>query len=92
VEALGKNGEALEKICKALEKFLHRHRKKIRLVSWIFFLERIDFSFERTKESLECKRIRSDALQPIVPSICQAGVPCISVSLLVSFVVSQLPC
>ena len=33
------------------------------------------------------KRIRFDALQPIVPSICQAGVPCISVSLLVSFVV-----
>ena len=38
------------------------------------------------------KRIRSDALQSIVPSTCQAGVPCISVSLLVSFVVSQLPC
>ena len=35
----------------------------------------------------ESKRIRSDALQPIVPSICQAEVPCISVSLLVSFVV-----
>ena len=38
------------------------------------------------------KRIRFDALQAIVPSICQAVAPCISVCLQVSWEVSQQPC
>ena len=38
------------------------------------------------------KRIRFDALQAIVPSICQAVALCISVCLQVSLEVSQQPC
>jgi hypothetical protein len=31
----GKNGEALEKIWKALEKYLHRHREKVRKLDFL---------------------------------------------------------
>ena len=49
-------------------------------------------SKKESKEVIVGKRIRSDALPSIVPSICQAGAPCISVCLQVSSVVLPLPC
>ena len=41
-------------------------------------------SFDTPTSFMNCKRIRFDALQSIVPSICQAVAPCISVCLQVS--------